>query len=109
MKQIRIRYTTLLDLKEDMQKAFPNWGGNRQTVTYALKKRNMFINPVRDAVTNALLHIDVYVLVRDSFTVPLWIQGVEVPHSDVDPFTHVWQGHEVAVPDDLNEEPEETL
>lgn len=126
MQIIRIRYTTPLLLRQDVQRIFPNWGRKedgtfdillaKDDISDAVKKRHAFVKIVRDLVTdpvtgavisNTFKHIDVYALVRDSFITPTWLQGVVTPHTELDPYTHVFMGHEIPVPDDPNEEPEE--
>lgn len=128
MQTLRIRYTTLLPLRQDLQRVFPNCGRKldgtfdaalaKDDISDAVKKRHAFIKIVRDLVTdpvtgavisNTFKHIDVYALVRDSFTVPTWLQGTVKPHTELDPYTHVFMGHEVPVPDSPDEEPEEPI
>lgn len=119
MKTIRIRYLSALPLRQDIQRVFPNWGRKedgtfdpslaKDDISDALKKRHAHIKIVRDTVTQALLHIDVYAMVRDSFIVPSWLQGTVTPHTDLDPFTHMFQGHRVRVLDSANEALEEVI
>lgn len=101
-----------------MQRVFPQWGRKedgtfdaalaKDDISDATKKRHAFVKIVRNADLT-LKHIDIYALVRDSFVTPSWLQGVVVPHTALDPYTHLFMGHEVPVPDAPNEEPEETI
>lgn len=118
MKTIRIRYLLPLPLRQDMQRVFPQWGRKedgtfdaalaKDDISDATKKRHAFVKIVRN-VNGTLKHLDVYALVRDSFTPPLWLQGIVTPHTTLDPFTHVWQGHEVKVDDAANEAPDNEI
>ena len=107
MKIVRVRYLALLPLRQDLQRIFPNWDGTRQDIEDSLKKRHVYVKRVpMSEIDGSLKHFDVYALVRDSFSPPLWLQGVVTPHSDLDPYSHRWQGHEVKVDDAANEEPD---
>lgn len=105
MKIIRVRYTALLPLRQDFQRIFPDWDGTKADISDALKKRHVFVKVVRN-VNNTLKHLDVYALVRDTFIPTLWLQGVVTPPTDLDPFTHLFQGHQVKVDDAPNEAPD---
>lgn len=118
MQTIRIRYLTALPLRQDMQRVFPQWGRKedgtfdialaKDDITDTLKKRHAFVKIVRN-VNETLKHIDVYALVRDSFVAPLWLQGIVTPHTELDPFTHGWMGHEERVLDAVDEAPDDEV
>lgn len=128
MKTVRIRYTSPLALRQDVQRIFPKWGRKedgtfdislaKDDITDHLNKRHAFVKVVRDVVTdpktgnvigNTFKHIDIYALVRDTFTPPTWLQGVVVPHTELDPFTHRFMGHEERIYDAPSETPEEPI
>jgi hypothetical protein len=108
MKIVRIRYLTLLPLRQDLLRVFPNWDGTAEDIADNLKKRHCKIKVKRNATTGVLIHADVYLLVKDTFTLPLWVQGTLVL-SNVEPYEHGWLGHETPVPDPPYEEPEENI
>lgn len=115
MQIIRVRYLSRPPLVDDLKRIFPRWGRRedgtfdpalaREDISSLRKKRHAFIKVVRNE-DETLKHIDVYALVRDTFMPPLWLQGIVTIHTDLDPFTHTWLGHETPVPDAADEEPD---
>lgn len=81
MKVIGLRYSTGAKLREDVQRAFPNWDGDKSDVPAWLDNHCFAKGRVRDE-NNVVLGFDIYLLVRDNFELPNWIQGVEIPYEE---------------------------
>lgn len=94
-KIVRIKYITALTLRQDFQRAFPDWDGTKEDISDAIGHRHVRIKVYRDSVTGVRTHAIVYLLVRQAFTVPAWIQGEVLLDNDVDdPVDHYFMGHE---------------
>lgn len=118
MKIIRIKYIPPLGpMIQDLERVFPELapitaeylnsvGGHLSNPT---KKRYVFLKEKYNEL-GVRIAVIVYAAVRDSFIVPAWIQGIELdPLDPIDIIDHFFMGHEVPVPDDPNEEPEEEI
>lgn len=78
MRVVAIRYSTGAKLKDDVQRAFPNWDGDKQDIPEWLDNHCFAKGRVRDE-NDVVLGFDIYLLVRDDFRIPVWIQGIEIP------------------------------
>jgi hypothetical protein len=115
MKIIRIKYVPPLGpLLQDLQRIFPllpitaqyldDVGG---ILIDAPKKRFVYVKEKRNPDTGVRTKVIVYALVRDSFVVPNWIQGVQLADMDAtDPIDHYFLGYEVRVLDREGEAPD---
>lgn len=101
---------------QDLQRVFPNIEVTAATLrerhgilVYRRKKRFAYVKEFfNEAGTRT--HCIVYTLVRDSFTLPLWVQGELILPDDVNnPVDHYFMGHEVPVPDPPGTEPEDEV
>lgn len=100
MKIVRVKYTQALPLREDFLRAFPDWDGTRADISDAIGNRHVHIKEFRDQ-DGIRTHIIVYMLVRDAFQLPAWVQGIELSPTDVNhPIDHYFMGHENPVPDE---------
>lgn len=116
MKIVRIKYIPPLGpLVQDLERIFPEYAPITAALIDSLggilinstKKRFVFVKEFRNPDTGVRTHVIVYALVRDSFAVPIWVQGVELSDVDVsNPINHHFLGHEQRVMDDPNEAPE---
>ena len=117
MKIVRVKYIPPLGpLIQDLQRVFPE-----QTITAQYldsqggilinqaKKRFVFVKEFRDEA-GTRTKVIVYMLARDSFQVPDWVQGqVLDPLDPTEVIDHYFMGHEIPVPDDPNEEPDDEI
>lgn len=119
MKIVRIKYIPPLGpLVQDLERIFPEYvpitaalldslGG---VLINSTKKRFVFVKEFRNPDTGVRTKVIVYALVRDSFVLPAWIQGIQLSDVDVDnPIDHRFLGHEIPVADNINEPPEESI
>lgn len=90
MRIIHLRYLTRATLVEDLQRAFPRWDGGRDELEDALAERHAHIKIERDPITGTPLAADVYLLVRDDFVLPAWVQGIELTGQR----THTFLGYD---------------
>lgn len=120
MKIIRIKYIPPLGpLVQDLERIFPEYAPITAAKIDALggilinsqKKRFVYVKEFRNPDTGVRTKVIVYALVRDSFNVPLWIQGQELREIDLDtePINHQFMGHEIPVPDPEGTEPEDEV
>jgi len=114
MKVLRIRYDGPAAVVADAKRFFRddtitmasmrNAGGHVALVEkkrFGLMREKFDENGVRTKII-------LIILVRDTFNMPVWIQGVIIQENDItDPMDHYWMGHEIPVPDDANEPPED--
>ena len=118
MKIIRVKYVPPLGpLIQDLQRVFPELPITAQyldsqggILINQEKKRFVYVKEFRDEA-GTRTKVIVYMLARDSFQVPDWVQGQVLGDLDLDehPIDHYFLGHEIPVPDDPNEEPEEEI
>jgi len=89
MKIIRVRYVQITPLREDLERAFPTWDGTREDLTDHLENRHAYIKVYRNE-QGQRTHADVYMLVKDTFSLPNWVQGTEIKN---EPHDHEFLGH----------------
>lgn len=116
MKIIRVRYIPPLGpMIQDLERIFPEYAPITAASLEATggilinptKKRFVFVKDFRNPDTGVRTKVIVYALVRDSFVLPAWIQGIQLSDVDVDnPIDHKFLGHEIPIPDNPNEPPE---
>lgn len=104
-------------LLQDLERVFPELapitaeylnsvGGHVENPS---KKRQVYLKEKFNEFGTRIAVI-AYMAVRDDFEVPAWIQGTELsPLDPVDVVDHYFMGHEIPVPDDPNEAPEEPI
>ena len=78
-------------------------------LSYREKKRRCYVKAHRNEL-GTITHVIIHALVRDRFTLPLWIQGTLLDPLDVlNPIDHYFMGHETHVPDDSNDTEEDIV
>jgi len=116
MRQLRIRYDGPAAVVADVRRFFRD-----DTITMASMRNAgghvMFVEKKRYGrmvekfdVNGVRTKIILMIFVRDTFNMPIWIQGVTIQDNDInDPNDHYWMGHEIPVADDPNEIPEDEV
>ena len=118
MKIVRVKYIPPYPpMIADLQRVFPQYTINGAFLAAqggilidSEKKRFVYIKEFLNE-DGTRKHAVVYMLARDSFQMPAWIQGQELNEIDLDqhPIDHFFMGHEIPVPDDPNEEPDDEI
>ena len=117
MKIVRVRYIPPLGpMVQDLQRVFPELPITGQ---YLQNVGGILINPAKKRFVylkdkfneqGVRTKVIAYMLVKDSFTVPAWVQGTVLDPLDPDDVIDHWfLGHEILMPDDPNEAPEEVI
>src|SRR5688500_4814322 len=112
MKIVRVKYVTPLGpMIQDLERIFPELAPITAAYLESVggilinsnKKRFVYLKEFRDEA-GVRTKVIAYALVRDSFTVPSWIQGQVLNDIDINnPIDHQFLGHEIPVPDNPNE------
>lgn len=117
MKIVRVKYIPPLGpMIQDLQRVFPEQTINATTlqamggiITNAEKKRFVYVKEFVNELGQRTKAV-VYINVRDTFQMPNWVQGTVLSDIDVnEPIDHWFMGHEIPVPDNQNETPEEDI
>jgi hypothetical protein len=119
MKIVRVKYTAPYGpMIQDLERVFPEYAPITAGLLQSLggflinpaKKRFVYLQEFYSEL-GVRTKVVVYALVRDSFTVPAWIQGQVLKEIDLatEPVLHQFLGHEIPVPDNPNEPPEEVI
>jgi hypothetical protein len=118
MKIVRVKYIPPLGpLIQDLQRVFPQYTITAQFLDSqggilidTEKKRFVYVKEFRDEV-GTRTKVIVYMLARDTFQVPNWVQGTVLAEIDLatEPIDHWFMGHEIPVPDNSNETPDDLI
>jgi len=112
MKIVRVKYVPPLGstLIVDLQRVFPEWDGVKSEIDGHLKKRHAYAKEFRNELGQRT-HVIVYMLAKDSFVVPQWIQGQVLTELDIvqHPIDHYFMGNENPTPDSDDEAPDEGI
>jgi hypothetical protein len=115
MKVVRIRYgdtpaLVVADARRFFRDDTITMASLRRDGAVLLEKKRFGIIKEKFNELGSRTKIILIILVRDTFIMPLWIQGVVIQVNDLtDPIDHHWLGHEIPVPDDPTETPEEAI
>jgi hypothetical protein len=85
VKIVGVRYPTIESLEEDCKKAFPAWDG----VSHEVENVCFVKGEVFDE-NGVSLGFDGYLILRDEFILPDWIQGELIPQSE---YRHTFLGY----------------
>lgn len=91
MKTIRLRYTVLEELLNDLKSLFPYWDEINDNLTDDVENKHAYVKHYYNTLTGIKTHTDVYLLVEELYEMPIAIIGSEITDEPAD---HFFMGHE---------------